>query len=480
MDNKETALSDAKEASWSDLFSKGNSLLAIILALGVMLHATNVYLATTIMPSIIKEIGGLQYYAWNTTLFVVASVIGSVISANQMAKSGPRKAYQIGILFFTIGTLLCALAPTMPILLVGRSIQGYGGGLLFALSYAMVRFVFTENLWSRAMALISGMWGVAAFSGPLLGGIFAEHGHWRWSFGVLLLFCIFILITASIILPKEKQQQPLLPIPYLKLALLSLAVLAVSVGSIQKNVFENIAGVLVALLFLLLLGFAEKKNRIRLLPTGAYQISSALGATYAVMALLTIATSIEIYIPYFAQVIYNFTPLKAGYLTVLIAIGWTLSSIFFSGYKGHSVKKIVILGAFLMFIGLVGLSCISILNAVSPNWNVVLNCTSLLAIGAGIGMGWPHLLTQVFSLAPTGEENLTSSSVTTVQLIATSFGAALAGLVTNLGGITDSNTILAVTNASIYLYIIFATAPFAAIIILFFYISDDKSTNCKR
>lgn len=465
---------DKKGATWSDLFSKGNSLMAIILALGVMLHATNVYLATTIMPSIIKEIGGLEYYAWNTTLFVVASVIGSVISANQMARSGPRKAYQIGIIFFTIGTLLCALAPTMPLLLVGRSIQGYGGGLLFALSYAMVRFVFTENLWSRAMALISGMWGVAAFSGPLLGGIFAEHGHWRWSFGVLLLFCVFILITASIILPKEKKSQPVAPIPYLKLALLSLAVLAVSVGSVQKNVLENVAGVVVALSFLLLLGFAEKKNRIRLLPTGAYQISSALGATYAVMALLTIATSIEIYVPYFAQVIYKFSPLKAGYLTVLIAIGWTLSAILFSGYKGQSVKKIVFLGAFLMFIGLVGLSYVAIVTPLTPDWNVALNGIFLLTIGAGIGMGWPHLLTQVFSLAPTGEENLTSSSVTTVQLIATSFGAALAGLVTNLGGITDSNTILGVASASIYLYSIFAIAPLAALLILLFFRTGNK------
>jgi len=466
MEDIDTAIHNGKEASWSDLFSKGNSLKAIVLALAVMLHATNVYLATTIMPSIIKEIGGLEYYAWNTTIFVVASVIGSVISANQMAKSGPRKAYQIGILLFSIGTLLCTIAPAMTHLLIGRFIQGYGGGLLFALSYAMIRLVFTENLWARAMALVSGMWGVAAFSGPFLGGVFAEHGHWRWSFGVLLLFCVFIFITASIILPKERNNKTIKPIPYLKLSLLSSAVLAVSVGSLQKGVLENILGVIIALLFLLLLILTEKKNKTRLLPTGAYKISSALGSTYIVMALLTIATSIEIYVPYFAQVIYKFTPLKAGYLTVLIAIGWTLSSILFSGYNGRSVQKVIISGTFLMFIGLIGLSYIAMTNTLSPDWTLVLNCIFLLAIGSGIGMGWPHLLTKVFSSAPSGEEDLTSSSVTTVQLIATSFGAALAGLVTNLGGITDSHNIIGVTRASIYLYSSFAMAPLVVIIIL--------------
>ncbi len=49
----------------------------------------------------------------------------------------------------------------MLILLGGRALQGLGGGILFALSYALIRIVFTENLWSRAMGVVSGMWGIA-------------------------------------------------------------------------------------------------------------------------------------------------------------------------------------------------------------------------------------------------------------------------------------------------------------------------------
>lgn len=264
------------DTTWRDLFSNGNGLKATTLALGVMLHATNVYLATTIMPSIIKEIGGLEYYAWNTTIFIVASVIGSVISANQMGKSGPRKAYQIGILLFSIGVLLCSLAPTMYVLLLGRFIQGFGGGLLFALSYAMIRLIFAEKLWSRAMALISGMWGVAAFSGPFIGGIFAEHGHWRMAFGVLLIFCVFLFILSSKTLPKTKTQEKVSKIPYLKLLLLGLGALTVSIGSIQKNIVGSLIGICVAFLLLLILVISEKNSKNRLLPTGAYKISSQL------------------------------------------------------------------------------------------------------------------------------------------------------------------------------------------------------------
>lgn len=455
-----------KDASWKDLFSNSNGLKATALALSVMLHATNVYLATTIMPTIIAEIGGLEYYAWNTTIFVVASVIGSVISANWLAQFGPRKSYQIGILVFSIGTILCSSAPTMYILLYGRFVQGFGGGLLFALSYAMIRLVFDKKLWSRAMALISGMWGIAAFSGPFLGGLFAENGHWRWAFGSLLVICIIIYVISTLTLPKEKSNVPVHRIPYTKLLVLGLATLAVSIASVQESVLNSVVGVLSAILLLFLLIILEKKQGVRLLPTGAYKITSNLGAAYAIMALLTIATSIEIYVPYFAQVIYNYSPITSGFMTVLIAIGWTLSSIAFSGYKVNMIRKIIFSGSILMFIGLLGLTTISQMDFSPSNIAIVLTSLSLLAIGAGIGMCWPHLLTRVFSLSPKGEEELTSSSVTTVQLIATSFGAALAGLITNLGGITNPGGVIGAVNASFYLYAIFTLAPLVAIFIL--------------
>ncbi|MEJ5102324.1 MFS transporter [Chryseobacterium sp. MYb328] len=456
-----------ENTSWHALFSNGNGIKAITLALGVMLHATNVYLATTVMPSIIKEIGGLEYYAWNTTLFVVASVIGSVVSANRISKLGPRKSYQMAIIIFSTGTLICSLASSMPILLLGRFVQGLGGGLLFALSYAMIRIVFTESLWPRAMALISGMWGIAAFSGPFIGGIFAEHHEWRWAFGVLLIICLAILIIASVILPDKKSENIIPAVPILKLLLLVLASFSVSAGSIFENIWANVAGVVLALFFLYIVKIKEiKGSGIQLLPSGSYQLSSSLGKVYIVMSLLTIATSIEIFVPYFVQILNGFTPIQSGYLTVLIAIGWTLSSLLFSGVKSQFSYRLILTGCMIMLIGLIGLTLISFPINIMPTPKLVLNCMFLLAIGIGIGAGWPHLLTKVFSLAPKGEEELASTSVTTVQLIATAFGAAFAGLASNIGGINFPGGIEGTENASRILYGTFSLAPLFAIIVL--------------
>jgi MFS family permease len=97
--------------AWSDLLSGSNGWRALGLAGGVALHATNVYVATTILPSVVHDIGGLELYAWNTTLFVVASILGSVLSVRLLAVLGARSAYFSALAVFALGTVVCATAP---------------------------------------------------------------------------------------------------------------------------------------------------------------------------------------------------------------------------------------------------------------------------------------------------------------------------------------------------------------------------------
>lgn len=85
---------------------------------------------------------------------------------------------------------------------------------MFALSYAMINLVYVPALWPRAMALISGMWGVATLVGPAVGGIFAQLNAWRFAFGVMLpLMVIYGLFLLTIMPKKQKDDgtRPCLP-----------------------------------------------------------------------------------------------------------------------------------------------------------------------------------------------------------------------------------------------------------------------------
>jgi MFS family permease len=290
--SEDPPMSQEHETGWGALLSGSNAVASLALAGGVALHAINVYVATTILPSVVKDIGGIDYYAWNTTIFVAASILGSALSAKLLGAAGPRGAYLVAALVFAAGTLLCGFAPSMPALLAGRAVQGFGGGFLFALSYAMIRIVFPEGLWPRAMGLISGMWGVATLVGPAIGGVFAEYGVWRAAFWSLAPIAILFAILAVVILPAQSpDRNERTTVPILQLALLLGAVLAVSAGSVSADPVYNLYGLGVAVVLIALLITVESRARNRLLPRGSFRPSTALGALFATMALLGVTVT---------------------------------------------------------------------------------------------------------------------------------------------------------------------------------------------
>ncbi|MHA7206866.1 MFS transporter, partial [Burkholderia pseudomallei] len=252
-------MSSITAPSWGELLSGRNGLRSIALAGGVALHAINIYIATTILPSVVRDIGGLEYYAWNTTLFMAASIVGAPLSANVLSRFGPRAAYLVALVVFCAGTLACAGAKDMPWMLVGRAAQGFGGGILFALSYALIRIVFDERLWSRAMAMVSGMWGVATLCGPAIGGVFAQSGTWRLAFVALVPVAAVLALIVIVQLPAREASGARAARPAIgKILLLAVSVLVVSVASLSKAIVANVAGVAAGLAIALLIARLER------------------------------------------------------------------------------------------------------------------------------------------------------------------------------------------------------------------------------
>jgi len=455
-----------RRIGWSALLSGGNGVRSLALAGGVALHAINVFVATTILPSVVADIGGLDYYAWNTTLFIVASIIGSVLSAKLLGLVGPRVAYAVAAGLFGLGTLICAVAPGMPVLLAGRFVQGLGGGFLFALAYSMIRLVFAEALWPRAMAIVSAMWGVATLAGPAIGGTFAELGSWRAAFWTMLPATILFAGLAFAILPrKNPDADEHSPLALPQLGLLVLAVFVVSVGSVSPLLVWNIAGIAAALVLVAVLIVVEGSAQTRLLPRGAFRLAAPICMLFLTMSLLAITvTTSEMFIPLFLQVLHAQTPLLAGYLAVITSIGWTLGSILSSGNQGRRAEKAVRLAPMLTLAGMVLLALL-MPPASRGEWQVLAPLSvAFLLVGGGVGISWPHLLTRILHAAPRDEQDLASAAITTVQLFATALGAALAGMVVNLAGLTAPGGIPGTQSAAFWLFAVFALAPLIGIL----------------
>lgn len=446
-------------ASWSELLWGRNGLRTLALAGGVALHAVNMFIVATILPSVVQDIGGLSYYSWNMTLFVMASILSSALSPHLLAATGPRRAFLLAIAVFSVGTVLCASAPDIGWMLAGRTLQGLGGGALLGLSYSGVRIVFPERLWPKTMALLSSMWGVATLLGPAVGGIFAQAGLWRWAFWSVILVAAGLAVTVQTQLGRQSSlPQQARGLPFLQLGLMVLAVLAVSVASLSALAWQNLLGVAAGCVLTLGIVAVDKRGGTRLMPDGAYELAK-MGSVYASIALLSVVITSEIFVPYFLQVLQGYRPLAAGYLASLISIGWTTGTISSAGRTGAAVNGILRAGPVVTAVSIVSLGLLLTLQFSGPLVSAGALALPLFGIGLGIGMCWPHMLTHIYKVAPSGQENMASSAIITVQLYAVAFGSALGGMIANAAGFSDPGGVEGTGRAAWVLLVSFGLAP---------------------
>src|ERR1700759_2666996 len=194
------------DTSWRAFIAEGGVALPVFIG-GVGLQAIEAFIGTAMLPTVVRDIGGLDLFAWTTTLFIVASILATIFAATRPAWIGPRTASLIAASGFALGSLICGLAPSMPVLLAGRFVQGLGAGLLVSTSLAMIRLVFSQPLWPRAMALNAMVWGVATLLGPAIGGIFAQYDMWRWAFLAIVPLAALLALGAWLILPAHEATQ---------------------------------------------------------------------------------------------------------------------------------------------------------------------------------------------------------------------------------------------------------------------------------
>lgn len=452
-------------ASWGELLGPQHRWRAVALTGGVALHAINVHIVTTILPSVVRDIGGLDYYAWNVTLFVAASIVGSALTGKLMTALGARLTYLLALGVFGTGAMLCASAGEMGGMLAGRAVQGLGGGLLAALGYALIALVFEARMWPRAIALVSGMWGLSTLLGPAVGGLFAASGYWRLAFFALLpllaaqALLVWRQLGKGVVRAAQGTQQTA---PFGRILLLAGSVLLVALAAQTEGGWLALACVLGGVVLALWMARIDLRYRRNLLPREAYRPRTVMGAVMACIALLVIGSCVEIFLPYFLQTLHGYTPLAAGYATAAMAAGWSLGSLGGSGLGGQAALRMIRLGPCLMALSMAALALLMPAQLLPSG--LLADGLIVLALGAsglGIGMGWPHLVARALHAARPGEENLTSAAITTVQLFAMALGAALAGLIANQCGLGEGGDTTART--AWVLLALFTLAPGAAI-----------------
>ncbi|MER7582728.1 MFS transporter [Kitasatospora sp. NPDC097691] len=420
---------------WRELFSRRYAAPASILAGGVALYAMNLYFTAALMPSIVADIGGGRYYAWVATGFLMAAVIASMLVSRLLDRLGAARAYVLGFLVFGAGAVLNALSPSMAALILGRVVQGLGGGLVAGLGYAVIRSALPERLWTRAAGLVSAMWGVGTLVGPSLGGLFAQLGAWRGAYVLLLVAALVLALLARRVLPgRSGEGRGSGPVPLPSLLLLTLAAAAFSVSSTVPSGRPTAVCILAGLA--LLVGFVAVERRggaATVLPGQTYRAGNPLKWLYLTVAVLCAGVVAENFIPLFGQELGGLGPLVAGFLGAAVSAGWTTAQLFSVGIESVRGRARAIRTAPLVLVA--GLLAYGLLQTGhASGLRVVLWAVALFVAGTGIGLAFPHLsVAAMRSSSDPAEGGKAAAAINTTQLIAFSVTSALAGTLVNLG-----------------------------------------------
>ena len=447
------------EASWSALLTLRLALPLGVLLGGVLLHSMNVLVTATLLPSIVADVGGSNLMSWPTSAFVASSIVAATGTGIVSTAVGNRRAFCSGAVIYAIGAVLCALAPSIGLVIAGRFVQGLGGGLLSALAFVLVRNVFPEDLWPRVFGLFAGVWSVSVPIGPLIGGLFAGYGNWRGAFFAITGVGGLLGVAALFILPANavSGDPTEIRVPGLRVTLICAAIALLSLASVLMGPAIKSSFIVAAIGTFVLMLRIDREATAALLPSDAFSLRSATGAGLWMVWLLSIAYSpLAIYAPLFLQQLHAVNPLTAGYMVAGASLAWTAAALTVASLSDEWPGRLIVAGPIAMAVGLLGLG---LLMAPGP---VAAQLLPIFLIGIGIGVCWAFIAQRIMTGAKHGEENIAAASVATVQQAGIAFGAAVAGLVANASGLGDGLHTSSVLRAAFWVPMAFVAAPLAA------------------
>src|SRR5882762_8443132 len=154
------------------------------LMLTMFLAALDQTIVATALPTIGRQFQDVSNLSWVITAYLLASTAVAPVFGTLADIYGRRAMIITALSLFVAGSILCALAPNMPVLIVARGLQGLGGGGILPIVQTVISDIVTPRERGQYQAYFSGVWTAAGIGGPIIGGVFAEHLHWSMIFWI--------------------------------------------------------------------------------------------------------------------------------------------------------------------------------------------------------------------------------------------------------------------------------------------------------
>lgn len=410
--------------------SEKNAIIAGVL-LSMLLAALDQTIVAPAMPTIGHALGHAQYLPWIVTGYLLTATAMAPLYGKISDVYGRRPTVYAAILIFLAGSLVSAMAPNMFVLIVGRAIQGAGGGGLFTLTQTVIGDLVPPRERARYAAWISGTWAVASIAGPLLGGTFAEHLHWSLIFWInipLGLLAMAIINNPLKKLPIAAKRHRIDGLGALLLVVATaLLLLALNWGGSEYPwVSREILGLLAASA-VFWAGFSLRLLRAAepLISLEVLSNPIVLGGTSSMFLLQAANIGLAVYLPVYLQSIVGLSVSESG----LAMLGLLLGTVVGATFSGRMIPRFTHYKRIAMVGVLFSIICLGLLALVAAHASLLMVEILTVCIGLGSGTTFPVATVSVQNAVDRPHLGVATGVLTFLRSLGSALGVAMLGAV---------------------------------------------------
>jgi MFS family permease len=366
------------------------------------------------------------------TLFLLIMAVLMIPCSKLTDRWGRKRCFTLGLTLYGIGALISSVSPNLGVLILGNSVlEGVGTALLIPPVYILATLWFTD-LTSRAWAfgVISGLGGIGAAAGPLIGGLITTGISWRAAF-VFQAAVVGLIVLLSRRLEDPLEADPTRPFDAIGAVLSAVGMFCIVFGILQAGSNNTLLAIFLVIGAAFLLGFflfirsRERAGKEALLSTGLFKNRTCNLAlvTQNIQWLLLLGTSFVVSV--FLQEVRGYSAIKTGVVFTAATLGILASSLAAERLAKRFPQKTLIVAGFV--VALAGL--VLLLGLVRASDSVWAFVPGLLLIGLGVGAMLTPSVNVVQSSFPEAQQGEISGLSRSISNLGSSFGTAIAGTI---------------------------------------------------
>lgn len=414
------------------LSNKQKVVIMIAIMSGMFFASVNQTIVGNALPKIVAELGGMDYYSWVFTIFMLTSSITTILVGKLSDIYGRKPFMLIGIFIFIIGALLSGFSKDIIQLITYRGIQGFGAGMIMSTAFTAVGDLFSPRERGKWTGIMSGVFGLSSVFGPTLGGFIVDHYDWHWVFWVFLPLGIVAFGLIWWLFPstqkKESETVDYLGSIFLTTTLVPLLLAFTWAGTKydwgSSQIIALFAATIVSLIIFMIV---EQKVKSPILPlhlfkNGIFAISNLIGFAIGIAMFGSV-----MFIPYFIQGVLGFTATHSSYITMTMTLSLVLASSI-GGMLITKTGKYKLQAVIGLMLTTVGMYLFTTMDSNTSQYAIVL---FLCTVGFGLGIGMTVFTLTIQNSVEQSYLGVATASAQLFRSIGGTVGVALMGTVLN-------------------------------------------------